>query len=123
MAVHRDETQFQIKDPNAKHYLVLDALNGTTQYSTFFDLKGKPVTLNNQRNRGYLGLGNELKPNMIEVNSNLKNNRPNVQADEEDQNTCKYYVEDSTGKHLIYLYDKKESEDKLPTVELNIIFR
>lgn len=122
MAVHREETKFVIKDMNAKHYLVLDALNGTTQNSTTFDVDGNLALLNNQNNKAYLGLGSELKGKSIIVKSNLENNTPNVQADAEDRITCEYYIQDSSGMHLINKYDKDETEDDYPTVKLTIRF-
>ncbi len=122
MAVHRDETHFQIIDPNAKHYLVLDALNGTTQNSACRDVNGKHVRLNNQNNKGFLGYGSELKDKSIIVKSNLENNSPNVQVDDEDQITCRYSIQDSNGNTLVYTYDKAESDDDYPTVKLIIRF-
>ncbi len=123
MAVHRDETQFKIVDLNAKHYIVPDALNGTAQNSAYFDINGNLVILNNQDIKGYLGLGSELKDKAIVVKSNLENNTPNVQADDEDQVTCRYSIEDNGNKTPVYLYDKPESEDDYPTVKLIIRFK
>ena len=123
MAVHKDETEFRILDLNAKHYIVLDAFNGTTQNSAYFDINGNLVILNNQNSIGYLGLGSELKDKAIVVKSNMENNTPNIQADDEDQITCRYSVEDTGGQTQVYLYDIPESEDDYPTVKLIIRFK
>lgn len=122
MAVHRDETQFAIRDLNAKHYIILDTLNGTTHNSACRDVNGKHVRLNNQNNKGFLGYGSELKDKSIIVKSNLENNSPNVQVDDEDQITCRYSIQDSNGNTLVYTYDKAESDDDYPTVKLIIRF-
>lgn len=123
MAVIREKVQYEVTDLNSEYYLLVEALNGTTQNSGFFDANEKLVLLTNQSTIGYLGKGNQLKgKNFIIVKSNLENNTPNVYSTEDDQITARYIIKSPTGNELIFEYDKPEKDDDYPTIKLIIEF-
>ncbi|MCF8367831.1 MAG: hypothetical protein K9G76_02225 [Bacteroidales bacterium] len=121
MAVIRETHTIKINNLTENYYILLNALNGSTQDSSYFDIDGKLTLLNNLTNKGLLGNGEKLKGKKIIIKSNLENNTPNVDNDE-DQITCEYLLSSAEGNKLIYKYDKPETDDDYPTVKLTIIF-
>lgn len=121
MAVHRCDSRFVVHNVVGQHYLQVDAEWGTSQQSAFFNMQDKLVSLNNNNNIGYLGVGSQLKGKTVVVKTNAENNTPNLYH-QVDRILVRYLINDQVQIQEICIYDKNEDEDDYPTIKLTIYF-
>jgi hypothetical protein len=122
MAVHVRNTSFDVVDADNNHYIEINTEYGTTHESSFWNLNGKLIRLNNNNNSGFIGKGVDLKGKTLIIKSNAENNTPNPD-DEPDRIFVSYQINDQIETKEVELYDESEEFDDYPTIKVLIEFK
>jgi hypothetical protein len=115
----KTDVDYIVTHPDNKHYLKIDAYYGTTHETSFINIQGELVVMNNQDITGFLGYGKDLVSKSIRI-------RTRAFADIDDRGVDRVrldYLIDQSEAALVNKYDKPEADNDKPYLRFTINFK